>query len=62
MPNYAFICEECNYAFDRVMPLSQSSELTECPKCGSMEHVRKSYRTPVPVKFVGEGFSKDYRG
>lgn len=61
MPNYAFECTKCEKKFDFILPLSQSSEVVECIYCGSKDNVRKVF-TAVPIKFNGDGFTKDYRG
>lgn len=61
MPNYAFECTKCEKQFDFILPMSRSSEVIECIYCGSKDNVRKLI-TPVPIKFNGDGFTKDYRG
>lgn len=62
MPNFAFLCDNCGTKFDEILPISQSSEIVPCPICKTVEHVRKDYMHPIPIKFNARGFSTTYRG
>jgi len=41
MPMYTFVCRDCEQPFERKLRMSQSSDIQDCPSCGSME-TRKS--------------------
>lgn len=34
MPTYAYQCEACDIAFEKVLPISKYDEPQECPDCG----------------------------
>jgi putative FmdB family regulatory protein len=33
MPIYEFYCPECEFKFERLLPLSKSGEASPCPQC-----------------------------
>lgn len=33
MPIYEFYCPECDFKFERLLPLSKSGEAASCPQC-----------------------------
>ena len=35
MPTYAYECETCKIAFEKILPISRYDEPQECPECGA---------------------------
>lgn len=35
MPIYEYLCEKCNYRFERLVAGMRNSDAPDCPKCGS---------------------------
>lgn len=52
MPTYAYVCTECDHAFEAVQAITDDA-LTDCPSCGGS--LRKKFH-PVGVTFKGSGF------
>lgn len=52
MPTYAYVCTECDHAFEAVQAITDEA-LTDCPSCGGS--LRKKFH-PVGVTFKGSGF------
>lgn len=50
MPNYGFICESCEFKFDRLLKISERDQpLSEnCPKCKEKK-ITKDFSTLVPA-------------
>lgn len=53
MPVYAYVCKNCQHAFD-IRQTFQDDALTECPEC-HQDSLRKKFNT-VGVSFKGSGF------
>lgn len=45
MPTYDFICPECNYKFEDIVPYEKRNEQI-CPKCGSVVKIDVTSLTP----------------
>jgi len=45
MPNYDFVCRECNFYFEKMVPLADRNNPQECPEC-HREIAVKTYITP----------------
>jgi putative FmdB family regulatory protein len=54
MPTYAYVCKECEHAFEAQQEFSDAA-LTKCPKCGGL--LRKQFGN-LGVTFKGSGFYK----
>jgi putative FmdB family regulatory protein len=52
VPTYAYVCTECDHAFEAVQAITDDA-LTQCPSCGGL--LRKKFH-PVGVTFKGSGF------
>lgn len=52
MPNYDFVCPGCKYAFERVVPSSETT--TICPACG----IRADRQVSAPLFSVQGGTPK----
>lgn len=53
MPVYAYVCKNCQHAFD-IRQAFTDDALKECPECRT-ESLRKKFNT-VGVSFKGSGF------
>lgn len=49
MPNYGFVCESCNFKFDKILKISERDQpLTEnCPSCNK-KNVSKDFSSLMP--------------
>lgn len=57
MPIYEYLCDVCDYKFEKLQALS-AAPVSECPKCKGS--VKKVFSVPS-LKFNGSGFYKtDY--
>jgi putative FmdB family regulatory protein len=45
MPNYDYFCSECDIYFEKMVPLSERTELQECPEC-EQKIATKAYISP----------------
>ena len=60
MPTYEYICEACQYEFEKFQSI-KADAITLCPECGK-EQVRRKISTGAGILFKGGGFYEtDYR-
>ena len=60
MPTYEYICENCNYKFEKFQMISAGA-LKKCPQCGKLK-LRRLIGTGAGIIFKGDGFYEtDYR-
>jgi putative FmdB family regulatory protein len=60
MPIYCYQCKKCKVGFEKLMKMSDSDKVPECPNCGSKEDVKKQ-ATTGNVHYKGSGFyTTDY--
>jgi putative FmdB family regulatory protein len=58
MPNYEYICHECETIFNKTMAFTEYDKqpvLIECPHCHKRKAKRIITRPPI-VKYIGDGF------
>jgi len=49
MPNYDYYCDECNFYFEKSVPLIQRAELQECPECKQKKAAKVYINAPHGV-------------
>lgn len=54
MPIYAFICDACGHAFDRLQKLSDADP-SACPACGAQGRVHRQLTAPQ-FRLAGSGW------
>ena len=54
MPIYAFICDACGHAFDRLQKLSDADP-SACPDCGAQGQVHRQLTAPQ-FRLAGSGW------
>ena len=54
MPIYAFACDACGHAFDRLQKLSDAHP-SDCPACGAEGRVRRQLTAPQ-FRLAGSGW------
>ena len=54
MPIYAFACDACGHAFDRLQKLSDADP-SDCPACGAEGRVRRQLTAPQ-FRLAGSGW------
>lgn len=54
MPIYAFRCQACGHAFDRLQKLSDPDP-SACPECGQAHQVRRQLTAPA-FRLAGSGW------
>ena len=60
MPTYEYICESCNYSFEKFQSI-KSKPIKKCPKC-SKNTVKRLIGAGSGIIFKGSGFyATDYR-
>ena len=60
MPIYAFQCDACGHAFDRLQKLSDADPTT-CPACGAEGHVRRQLTAPQFRLAGGGWYETDFK-
>lgn len=50
MPTYEYKCDDCEYAFEKILPMARSKEPQDCPECEGSTH-----RIFTSVNFVLKG-------
>lgn len=46
MPNYDYLCPECEIYFEKMVPLAERQELQECPKCNEKIAIKAYINAP----------------
>lgn len=54
MPIYAFLCDACGHAFDRLQKLSDADP-SDCPACGAHGRVHRQVTAPQ-FRLAGSGW------
>ena len=60
MPIYAFACDACGHAFDRLQKLSDADPTT-CPSCGAEGQVRRQLTAPQFRLAGGGWYETDFK-
>ena len=60
MPIYAFACDACGHAFDRLQRLSDADPV-ECPACGASGQVRRQLTAPQFRLAGGGWYETDFK-
>ncbi len=60
MPIYAFACDACGHAFDRLQKLSDADP-TACPACGAAGQVRRQLTAPQFRLAGGGWYETDFK-
>ena len=61
MPTYDYICKKCKHTFEVFQRISDSS-VTDCPKCGVKNSVKRLIGGGAGIIFKGSGFyATDYK-
>lgn len=60
MPIYAFACDACGHAFDRLQRLSDPDPV-ECPACGASGQVRRQLTAPQFRLAGGGWYETDFK-
>ena len=60
MPIYAFACDACGHAFDRLQKLSDADP-TVCPACGAQDAVRRQLTAPQFRLAGGGWYETDFK-
>ena len=60
MPIYAFVCDACGHAFDRLQKLSDADP-TRCPACGAEGTVRRQLTAPQFRLSGGGWYETDFK-
>ncbi|MBE2210257.1 MAG: zinc ribbon domain-containing protein [Xanthomonadaceae bacterium] len=60
MPIYAFTCDACGHAFDRLQKLSDADPVT-CPACGVEGKVRRQLTAPTFRLAGGGWYETDFK-
>ena len=60
MPIYAFQCDACGHAFDRLQKLSDADP-GECPSCGAQGSVRRQLTAPQFRLSGGGWYETDFK-
>lgn len=60
MPIYAFVCDACGHAFDRLQKLSDADPVI-CPACGAEGHVRRQLTAPQFRLAGGGWYETDFK-
>ena len=60
MPIYAFACDACGHAFDRLQKLSDADP-TACPACGAEGRVRRQLTAPQFRLAGGGWYETDFK-
>ena len=60
MPIYAFACDACGHAFDRLPRLSDADPV-ECPACGASGQVRRQLTAPQFRLAGGGWYETDFK-
>jgi len=60
MPIYAFACDACGHAFDRLQKLSDADP-TVCPACGAEGKVRRQLTAPAFRLAGGGWYETDFK-
>ena len=61
MPNYQFLCENCNYTEEARLLISKRNNIRNCPKCGNI--LTRLIGSGSGIIFKGKGFYQtDYGG
>lgn len=56
MPQYTFICNNCEHLFTESLGMLDSRSDVECPECLT-SNVRRYIGSSVPVHYNGDGFT-----
>lgn len=54
MPTYVYKCQPCGHDFQKILRISQSEAVQDCPECGSGETEKQIQ--PVGFVLQGDGF------
>ncbi len=60
MPIYAFTCDACGHAFDRLQKLADADPTT-CPACGAEGKVRRQLTAPAFRLAGGGWYETDFK-
>lgn len=44
MPLYTFVCEACDYIFEKNLSMKKSGEIQPCPVCKTKKHVYRDFK------------------
>jgi len=61
MPNYEFVCEDCDHVFAKIMKIDERDEPQTCPECQSTKCMRNA-STYASMKFHDKHFKGQVEG